>query len=654
MSTMPTKMLSHPTSLLALASASLAALSAPTCAQSFDNNARTSLVAQQPSQIGEAIARWEMLQENRELSFAQYAGFALRYPDFPRTELIRLRAEAALEDEAPSRQQIISFFDTFPPLTNSGRASYALSLAAEQRSDALEMARAAWRGGEMSAPAEAYLLGLFGSDFTAEDHAERMNALLWQGNAEAASRQMINVPPVERPLAMARLSLVQGSMPQQDGLTVPTDAMSDAGYVHSLVNYHRSKRQTDAAIRVLANRPAFDEPAFDAEDLVGDMLAVAEAAGATSSVLIASKIDDLFAPGTDISAGSFRLRDRYTDLMWLGGTNALWEMGDGSSAAPLFYRYGNAARTPLTRSKGFYWAGRAARQAGQSAEAERYFDLAARYPHQYYGQLALGSLGRPMPEFEPIPQARIEPEVRAEFEQRPVVKAIRALADNRRDWRTERRFFQALGESADTPEELTMIAQLAADTGLDEMAVVLGMEADENGIFGYERLGFPTVATPTVRDWTLVHAIARQESEFDRTRQSHAGARGLMQLMPGTAREQAGKLGVQYMAANLYTDPAYNIRLGDAYFQRMLNYYDGSYPLALGAYNAGPGRVNQWLRLNGDPRTGAIDYQTWIEKIPSNFETRYYIMRVLGNAVTYSHMYPEQAGLPRSIDAFLR
>ena len=148
----------------------------------------------------------------------------------------------------------------------------------------------------------------------------------------------------------------------------------------------------------------------------------------------------------------------------------------------------------------------------------------------------------------------------------------------------------------------------------------------------------------------------RQESEFDQHRVSHAGARGMMQLMPGTAREQAGTMGMNYMSADLTDDPQYNIRLGDAYFRRLLDYYGGAYPLAIGAYNAGPGRVNQWLRANGDPRTGAIDYVTWIEKIPANFETRYYIMRVLGNAVAYDNMHPTRApgGKPRTIADFLR
>ena len=206
-----------------------------------------------------------------------------------------------------------------------------------------------------------------------------------------------------------------------------------------------------------------------------------------------------------------------------------------------------------------------------------------------------------------------------------------------------------------TPAEMLLAGQLAREVGLDELAVVLGMKAGDNGIAGLERIGFPTVPTPpVVNDWVMVHAIARQESEFDKTRESHAGARGIMQLMPGTAREQAGKIGVQYLSADLTASPTYNIQLGDGYFARMMSYYGGSYPLAIGAYNAGPGRVNQWLRANGDPRTGAIDWVTWVEKIPANFETRYYIMRVIGNAVTYSHMYPDKAGAPRPVDTFLR
>ena len=635
---------------LGLTLAGFAAL--PAAAQDFYGN--DNLVARQPAGIDAAVARWEVLQASRTHSFADYAGFVLAYPSFPRIDILRLRAEAALDNEAPPQAELLRYFDAHPPLTNPARARYALALASVQHPQALEVARRAWRGGAMSDPVELYIAGLYGAQFTPEDHAVRMDALLWQGKADAASRQVMNLTGVDNQLALARLSLLRGARPEMAGIAVPAGAEADPGYVFNLVKHLRASGQTGEAARVFTSRAAFTRPALDPEAFVGELLSLAKASGARDAAMIAARTDDLFAPGTDLSAMSFALRDRYTDLMWLGGTRALWDMGDGMTAAPLFQRYGDTAKTPLTKAKGYFWAGRAARQAGNQADATRYFEMAARWPDYYYGQLALASLGRPMPAFAGLPQPAMDASVRAEFEARPLVKAIRALAVSRRDWRTERRFFEALGDEADSPTEMLMAAMLAKEVGLDEMAVVLGMKAGENGLSGLERIGFPTVQTPTVNDWVMVHAISRQESEFDRTRVSHAGARGVMQLMPGTAREQAGKLGMNYLAADLTGAPQYNIQLGDAYFARMMSYYGGAYPLAVGAYNAGPGRVNQWLRLNGDPRTGAIDWVTWVEKIPANFETRYYIMRVIGNAVTYSHMYPDQAGLPRPVDTFLR
>ncbi len=626
---------------------------APVSAQDWGSG--SDLVARQPTAIDAAIGRWESLQANRSNAFADYAGFVLAYPSFPRADVLRARAEAALENEAPQQADVLRYFDANPPLTNPARARYALALAGAQRPEAFDTARKAWRGGAMADPVELAIAGLFAAQFTPDDHAVRSDALLWQGKADAAARQIMYLPDSQRPIALARLALLRGARPENAGLVVPPGAEADPGYVFNLVRFLRASGQSGEAAQVFAGRPAFSRPALDPEAFVGELLSLAKASGARDAARIAARTDDLFALGTDVSLTSFALRDRYTDLMWLGGTKAMWELGDGMAAAPLFQRYGDAARTPLTKAKGYFWAGRAARQAGNPAEAARYFEMAARWPEYYYGQLALSALGRPMPAFAGLPQPAMDASVRAEFEARPLVKAIRALAKNRRDWRTERRFFEALGDEADTPTEMLMAAMLAREVGLDEMAVVLGMKAGENGLTGLERIGFPTVPTPpVVNDWVMVHAIARQESEFDRTRESHAGARGMMQLMPGTAREQAGKLGVQYLAADLTNSPQYNIQLGDGYFARMMNYYGGSYPLAVGAYNAGPGRVNEWLRLNGDPRTGAIDWVTWIEKIPANFETRYYIMRVIGNAVSYSHMYPDVAGLPRPVDTFLR
>ena len=627
------------------------ALAFPATAQAQEAG-RSSLVAQQPGQMDQAVGQWEYLTARDDLPFASYAGFITSYPDFPKQELLQRRAEAALDEEAPSPQDLVGFFDRHSPLTNSGRARYALALASLDRPEALEVAREAWRSGTMSGPAELYMQGLFGSRFAPEDHDARMDALLWQGNYEAASRHVMRVSPAYRDTAQARLALLQGSTPQQAGLRLPVDAMRDSGYVYNLTRYYRNSGQPYEAVNLLASRAAFTTPAFDGTQFISEALAVAKSAGATQAVSIASKVDDVFEPGTDISDGSFTLRDKYTDLMWLGGTKALWSLGDGAQAAPLFYRYGTAAKTPLTRSKGFYWAGRAAARAGDTEGAQRYWAMAAAYPDWYYGQLALSELGRPMPGFATVPAA--DSAQRAAFEADPLTGALRAIARNRRDWRTERAFFEAIADKADTPEQMALVGQLARDTGLNEMAVVAGLVAGEHGLEGLERIGYPTVETHAGANWTMVHAIARQESEFDRNRVSHAGARGMMQLMPGTAREEAGKIGVRYMSANLTESPSYNIRLGDAHFARLMDRYGGAYPLAIAAYNTGPGRVNEWLRLNGDPRTGAVDWVTWIEQIPSNFETRYYVMRVIGNAVSYANMHPDKsAGYERDIRNYL-
>ena len=634
------------------------AFGAPAATQnaSAADMARAQLIAQQPSRMDLALNRWEYLNENEELSFDAYSGFLLAYPDFPRSDRLRLPAENALDRTAASPEQLVAYFDVHPPMTNTGRARYALALNSLRRPEAPEVAREAWRSGPMQETTEAYLLGLFAGRFTADDNDARMEALLCERDTDGAVRHMLMTSADKRDLFAKRLALLQDELLEDEGLAIPRSALNQPGVVYNLVRYYRQNRQMNRAIDILADRPQFTSLPHEASDLVNEMLTAAKGAGTSRAVRIAASVDDLFAPGTDISAGSFRLRDKYTDLMWLGGTEALWNLGDGKRAAPLFYRYGAAARTPLTKAKGFYWAGRASRQAGDAAQADRYFAMAAQYADQYYGQLALSAMRKPVPEFAQLPQVEITPEERAAFRERSLVKALGALASSRRDWRTERAFFEALADTAKTPKDMVLLSELSQELLMDEFAVVAGATAPERGLSGFERFAHPTVRVPVTSNWTMAHAIMRQESEFDQHRVSHAGARGMMQLMPGTAREQAGKLGVNYMSASLTDDTQYNIRLGDAYFRRMLDYYDGSYPLALGAYNAGPGRVNQWLRLNGDPRTGAIDYPTWIERIPPNFETRYYIMRVLGNAVAYDNMHPDRApgGTPRHIDYFLQ
>ena len=634
------------------------ALAIPAVAQAQDgrswDQARSNLVATQPGQMGQAIERWQYLTGTDRASFGDYAGFITTYPGLPMQDRLQQRAEAALDREAVSPESIVAFFGRFPPITNGAKARYAVAMATLQRPGAFEIAREAWRGGKMSGPTEAYMQGLFGTRFTPEDHAMRMDWLLWQGDVEGAARQISYVTGPARNVAMARLTLLQGGTPDSQGLTVPGEARSDPGYVYNLARYYRTKGQVPAAVNLLATRPPFSRPALDPEDYIGEALRIAKSAGADPASRIAASVDDLFAPNADISKMAYRLRDDYTSLMWLGGTQALWQLGNGNRAAPLFYRYGAAAQTPQTRSKGFYWAGLAARRAGNNAEAQRYWEMAAAYPDRFYGQLALRDLGRSVPQLGNANTAQPSAEQRAAFERQPIVAAVRHVARGA-PWRTGIQFYREIASQAHTPEEHTMVADLARQIGRRDLAVNVAEAAGADGHNSFVAQGFPVMPVPAGVDWTLVHAITRQESQFAQNAISHAGASGLMQLMPGTAREQAGKMGMNYMSANLIDSPSYNVQLGNGYFARMMDYYGGAYPLAIAAYNAGPGNVNKWLRANGDPRTGGIGWVEWIERIPI-YETKNYVQRVVENAAVYEQLNPAQArgGRPRVVNDFLR
>lgn len=600
--------------------------------------ARAQLMSTRDPAIGQAIQRWSMLTKSSNFSFGEYAGFLISYPGFPQESKLRLYAEGALDRESPNARSLISFFERFPPLTNPARARYAIALAADRRPDATQKAIEAWRGGPTSDASEAALLFQVGDLLTRDDHDARMDALLWEGATVQAARQIAHVSPAKRDLFMERLNIAQGSAPGSLGITLSGEMMRDPGYIYDRVRQARKSRNLGSAINLLATRPPLANPVHDPEGWVKELLTAARGASSDSAVRIAASIDDAFAPGIDISDGSFRLRDDYTSLMWLGGTKALWNLRQPQRAAPLFYRYGAAAKTPGTRSKGFYWAGRASAEAGDQGGAERYFELAAAFPDHFYGMLSLERLGRPLPNLDRMPAERPTREQQSAFFVQPLTRAVREVARDS-DWRTGVQFFRAIAGQAKTEADHVLVADLAREIGRRDLAVILGQDAHTDGYGNFARIAFPEISTPPGTNWTMIHAITRQESQFAQNAISHAGARGLMQLMPGTAREQAGKMSLSYQPSSLIGNAQYNIRLGDGYFGRMMDYYGGAYPLAVGAYNAGPGNVNKWIRANGDPRNGSIDWIEWIERIPI-YETKNYVQKVLENAVVYEALYP--------------
>ncbi|WP_022682081.1 lytic transglycosylase domain-containing protein [Sphingobium bisphenolivorans] len=605
-------------------------------------------VANDPA-VASTIAQWRSLQQSDGLGFSTYASFIMANPGWPGEDRMRRLAETSINPNSYDPVQVTAFFSRFPPRTATGHARNALALMQMNRmGEARLAARNAWISGPLSIDDEARLRSLFGSSWTSVEHDLRADALLWKGDIAGAQRTFAYVTPARRPIYEARIAFRQKA-PDAASRMQLADAVgaTDAGYVADKATWFLNSGNWIAGRQYLANRPTLTFRPADAEKWYEILLTQARAAANDSqwsfAYGIASKLDDAYLPGTDVTTRPIGERDDYTSLAWLAGSTAFYNLNKPNDAAEMFRRYATAAKSPQTQSKGFYWAGRAALQAGDSATANSYFARASVFPDQFYGQLALERLGRSVP-----PPATVERPVeissaeRTAFANRSVVRAVKALGEMGY-WEDQSKFARAIANNADSDADHFLAVELAKNIGRPDMGVMVGRRAVSSGLTGYGESAFPRVPVPSEAqyNWTMVHAIARQESQFDRQIVSHAGARGLMQLMPGTAREQAGKLGMSYDPSSL-NDPSYNIMLGSSYFQRMLDYYGGSYPLAVAAYNAGPGNVNRWISANGDPRLPGADMLRWIERIPL-FETRNYVQRVLENAVVYDAMNPSRA-----------
>jgi soluble lytic murein transglycosylase len=596
--------------------------------------------------IAAAIAQWRALQQTDALPFDSYANFLAAHPGWPGEAANRRAAERQAAAGTGSAGNVAAYFRRFPPTSGPAWAADARALAATgQPAEAAAAVHKAWRSAALSASDESYLLTAFPGVLTPDDHDARVDALLWAGQSGAAARLLGMTSLARRPVLTARLALRSGA-PDAPSIAAANAYASDAGFVADRAAFLKGSGQWDAARQALAGArhlaAAPSNPAVWLDTLWANARAAAADRQWQLAYDIGRQVDDAYPIGTDVGAQSYGERDDYTNLAWTAGQAALKQLGRPADAMTLFDRYARASHSPPIRAKGFYWAGRAAEAAGNSIGAMAYLTQAAGYRDQYYGQLAAERLGKPLSAPPAIGPATVDPAVRAAFYARDTVRAARFLGPIGQ-YGDQTLFLRQIAQDAKSDTDHLLAAELSRQIGRPDLGVMVGRSALVNGLSDYSAAGFPTVPVPPGYEssWTIIHAISRQESQFDRAAVSHAGARGLMQLMPGTAREQSGKIGVAYNQASLTTDPALSMMLGSSYFARLFNQY-GSYPMAIAAYNAGGGNVNKWLAANGDPRQGTADMVDWIEAIPIG-ETRGYVQRVLENAVVYDLMNPARA-----------
>ncbi|WP_188410211.1 lytic transglycosylase domain-containing protein [Agaricicola taiwanensis] len=593
-----------------------------------------------------ALGEWLTTRyASRQMGFARLADFLERYPDWESRRNVRRRAEEALYLENIHPNTVLGFFAKRPPTSGMGRLAVARALVA--RGDvkgAAAHARAVWREEDLPDSVQDGMLKEFGRMLAAEDYQYRAERLLYRGRNAEALKVAARAPAGYRALAQARAAVNARAKDAAAKLdAVPSAYRKDPGYLHALAEYRRrEERYTDAAKAVLA-APSNPATVIDGREwwnerrvLARELLDVGEAKTAYRVAASHASTSPADAADAEFHAG------------WI----ALRFLNDPQTAHKHFAKLEQIGSTPITLSRARYWLGRAAEASGNVGGARSYYESAAQFATTYYGQTALAKLGRSDVTLRRAPKlSRAE---RAAFERRTGIRAVSILyAAGGRDEALG--LFGDLVDSAHTTAEYTLLAELAEKHGDARAMTFIGKEATQSG-HPLDDVAFPTLGIPKIRpagpgvELPLVYAIARQESLFHPSAKSGAGAIGLMQMLPSTAKLTAKKFGITYAPGKL-TDPSYNATLGATHLGELTDNYDGSYILTFVAYNAGPGRVRQWVEKYGDPRDPRIDPIDWVERIPFT-ETRNYVQRVMENVRVYRARLGTKAS--QSIEADLR
>ena len=591
------------------------------------------------------VIRWHLLRERRG-SFAEATAFLARNPDFPGLPYLRAQAERAMPVALPPAE-VDLFYREGPAQTPEGALRHAIALRALGReADAETLAVETWLGLPMAPAAHAGFLELFG-DVLEPFHAARLDAMVWRGEREAAERMLALVTGPESTLARARLALRAGQ-PGVDGLiaAVPETMRGHQGLAYERFRWRLDRGRTEDALAMLFE---YDESA----DTLGD-----PAAWAPHRERLARGLMQDGRP-----ADAYRVAARHhlapgggddgdaAALEWLAGYLALRFLEEPHEAVAHFARFDGLVASPISKGRAGYWLGRARERAGDETGALAAFAHGARYQTSFYGQLA-AERAAVLPDARLAGDERFPPLAETGLARSSAFAALKGLlAEGERV--LARRFATHLAEVLPRAEVGTLLDQLLA---WDEPHIALrtAKRAAQRG-WELHRGYFPVTALAREAGAVspaLALAIARRESEFDPVVVSHAGARGLMQLMPGTARAMAAEVGEPFALRRLTADPPYNARLGTAYLAELEAEFGRSPVLVPAAYNAGPSRAHRWSDRLGRPADPAVDVVDWIEDVPFA-ETRNYIMRVAESLLPYEARLTGEAG-PLRLSRWLR
>jgi soluble lytic murein transglycosylase len=563
-----------------------------------------------------------------DAGFGRFAAFIADNPNWPGVRQLRRRAEARLWQER-SNAATVHRFTSGQPATGTGQLALARTLLAEDdRSGAERQIREAWRSQELSERLETEALDAFRDVITREDHRARMDKRIGAKDFSGAMRAAHRLGSDELAVVKA-CAAVAGSDDKALGLLddVPTPARQDLGFtlcrIHWLV---RHDRFADAA-RVVLAAPSATMAQQDTDEWWRERR------------VLARKLLDLGEFRTAyqvVREAALPANENYrAEFHFLPGWIALRYLNEPATAREHFAHIDDGSANPIVLARANYWRGRAAEATGEEEQMRAFFEAAARHTTAYYGQLARARLGLDTVELRPPPQPDLchGPAFMDEL-----VRAANMLyALGERDLVLN--FVTDLAEQSGDVAVLVALGELAVLRNDARATLQIGKAALARGL-AMELYAFPDIGVPhhspigPAIDRSVIYSVARTESAFDQRDQSPAKAVGLMQVTPAAGRDTAKRFGVTYDWDRLVSDPVYNTQMGAGELAALLREYRGSHIMTFAGYNAGRGRVQQWVKQYGDPRDPKVDPIDWVERIPFA-ETRNYVQRVMENLAVY-------------------
>ncbi len=571
--------------------------------------------------LNKVLKAYLMAQPGNDFSFEEMAAFLTENPDWPGLRGVRMIAEQKIPANAAA-EQIARWFNAYPALTSAGFYHHMDALQAMGSARvARTLIRNKWIETNFSKNDLLAFRSRYGSLLTAKDHWARLDRLLWEEDSSAARQMYPYVTAGHKALAEARLSLAAGNRGASKLLEkVPASLQNDAGLLYERLRWRRLRNDTNGTIEILFKAPA---NLVRPEEWWKERHIIVRRLMEKKNFSLAYKLTAAHGLTPGFS---------YAQAEFLAGWLALRPLKNPALAETHFRHLIEATNFPVSQSRGYYWLGRALEAQGRASETAQAYETAAALDTTFYGQLAIAKLYA-----HPVLRAAQEPSIPSSVEdrffKRDLIRAIEKLDELGQKNRAET-YFRAALSYATQRVEFALLLDLSYKLQKPYWAVIAAKAANQKNFVlrgaAYPLLDLDIPAPPEV---ALTHALIRQESQFQTDAGSAAGARGLMQLMPATAKEVAKKLGIHYAPHKLH-DPDYNLRLGTSFIQRQIEAFDGSYVLALAGYNAGPRRVREWMNTFGDPHAPSVDSVDWIELIPI-YETRNYVQRIIENLQFY-------------------